>query len=278
MKAALRNFVDSQLPTVSRLYRQMRDEKRVAQPLVTPFGFQLAGNTSMASGTFERDEINLFRKILALSSVCVDVGANVGLYTCLAAAASKQVIAIEPAPSNLALLYRNLKSNGFDGVEVFPVGLASKVGLTALYGGGTGASLVPGWAHTPENWNITVPVTTLDNLLGTRFQPSQLVIKIDVEGFECEVLKGAEMTLTMTPSPMWLVEVCFDQHHPQGINRDFLNTFDMFYSHGYEARSADQDLRDTSREDVLRWVANRRVDFGSHNYLFTRGVSSDALQ
>jgi FkbM family methyltransferase len=226
----------------------------------------------MAHGTFEREEIELFKKLLALSSVCVDVGANIGLYTCLAAASSRPVIAVEPAPNNLALLYRNLKSNGFASVEILPVGLASRAGLTLLYGGGTGASFVPGWAHTPENWNITVPVTTLDNLLAKRFQGIQLLIKLDVEGFEFEVLKGAESTLTITPPPIWLVEVCFDQHHPHGINHSFVDTFEIFYSRGYVARSADRHLRTVLREDVSRWVANRHVDFGSHNYLFTRGA------
>src|ERR1039458_1364962 len=218
----LRKFVDSWLPNVGRIYRHIRYEIHAAQPLAeTPFGFKLAGNESMAAGTFERDEVELFRKLVSASAVCVDVGANVGLYTCLAATSLSQVIAVEPAPSNLALLYKNIKSSHFENVEVCPVGLADKVGLTTLYGAGTGASFIPGWAHTPENWNMTVPVTTLDNLLGNRFQAIQLVIKIDVEGFEFEVLKGAESTLRMTPRPLWLIEVCFDEHHPRGTNSNF---------------------------------------------------------
>ncbi len=269
--------MDTYCPGIARLYRNLRDDRLVGQPgAETPFGFRLAGNRTMTGKAFEPEEIRLFRWCLAHAAVCVDIGANIGLYSCIAASLSKHVISVEPLPTNLRYLYRNLQCNGYEDAEVYPIGLSSHTGLITLYGGGTGASFIPGWAHTPTNWRTTVPVSTLDNLLGRRFEGAQLVIKIDVEGFEYEVLEGAESTLGMTPSPLWLIEICLDEHHPQGINSNFADTFALFFSQGYEATSIDEIPKNISRDDVDRWTKMGHVDFGTHNYLFSRG-SFDAL-
>src|SRR5437016_5068696 len=101
--------VDSWMPSVGQAYRLLRDERAALAPAMpTPFGFKLAGNASMASGAFEKKEIDLFLKHLQKASACIDIGANIGLYTCLAASLGKHVVAIEPMPSNLKVLCRNL--------------------------------------------------------------------------------------------------------------------------------------------------------------------------
>jgi FkbM family methyltransferase len=269
MRVLLRRLLDSRLPNLARVYRLLREERLRDRPSVlSPLGFSLAGNDAMERGEFEREELAIFSELLARSSVCVDVGANVGLYTCLAARYAKHVLAMEPLAGNLSLLYKNLWSNGFLEVEVYPVGLSSKPGLRALYGGGTGASFVPGWAQAPESWKTIVPVSTLDVILGDRFTGVQLVIKLDVEGFELEVLKGAARTLTRTPRPFWLVEICLSDHQPTGLNRHFVETFEIFWRCGYEAAAAVPGRRIIKPDDVNRWLRKGRVDFGSHNYVF----------
>ncbi len=222
----------------------------------------------MATGGFERDEIAVFLKYIQGTSVCIDIGANIGLYTCLAVSQGKQAIAVEPLRSNLQLLYANLVCNGFLDVEVFPLGLSSKGGIKYLFGGGTGASFVSGWAGASEKYYEVVPVTTLDAIANARFDGQALFIKMDVEGFENDVLKGAENTLGSLPKPTWLVEVCLDEHFPGGLNQTFCDTFEIFWRHGYEARIADSDERVVTRKDVSRWAKDGHVDFGSHNYLF----------
>jgi hypothetical protein len=91
---------------------------------------------------------------------------------------------------------------------------------------------------------------------------------MDVEGFENEVLKGAEDTLRSQPRPVWLIEISLDQHFPGGLNANFCHTFETFWGLGYEARIADSDERTITPEDVNRWAKSGHVDFGSHNYLF----------
>lgn len=270
LRRAARHMIDSWLPGVGRAYRRMRDERAaLAPPIPTPFGFKLAGNASMAAGAFETEETEVFLRHLQKASICIDIGANIGFYTCLAAAQGKHVIAVEPLAMNLSMLYRNLLSNNFSDVEVFPVGLSDKAGLRQLFGANTGASFVPGWARNSNASYEIVSVSTLDNLLNMRFGGQPILVKIDVEGFECEVLKGAKHTLSLSPRPVWLVEICLTENFPGRVNHNFAATFDLFWMEGYEARTADRRERLIEPCDIARWVEQRHVDFGSYNYVFS---------
>jgi hypothetical protein len=95
-----------------------------------------------------------------------------------------------------------------------------------------------------------------------------MLIKIDVEGAEFGVIKGAMATLSRSPRPTWLIEICFDEFHPAGVNPDFGAIFDAFFAHGYNSFAATDPLRSVSRDDVFKWVARGRADSGNFNYLF----------
>ena len=96
-------------------------------------------------------------------------------------------------------LYRNLTNNLFFDVEVFPLGLASKPSIERLVGSDSGASFIPGWAGVSDKKYEIVPVNALDIVINKRFNGQLLVIKMDVEGYENEVLKGAVNTLALSP-------------------------------------------------------------------------------
>jgi FkbM family methyltransferase len=222
----------------------------------------------MVSGGFEPAETAVFLSRLEKASVCVDIGANIGLYTCLAASRGKHVLAFEPMMRNLEFLYRNIEANSFRDVEVFPLGLSRRVGIERIYGSGTGASLVAGWAGASRSSFKLVPVNTLDSILGCRFDGVPLLVKMDVEGFELEVLRGADHILSLKPRPTWLVEITLDENHPTGLNEKFRETFELFACYGYEARVADASQRTVELADVSRWIEKGHIDFGSHNFLF----------
>jgi hypothetical protein len=138
-----------------------------------------------------------------------------------------------------------------------------------LWGGdGQNASLVQGWSGSLRNSYKLVAVSKLDLILNRRFDGLSLLIKMDVEGFEMEVLKGAEQTLGMSPRPTWMVEICLTEGFPGGRNDTFCETFETFLRRGYKARIADGEQRVVEQADVLRWARQGHVDFGSHNYLF----------
>ena len=65
-----------------------------------------------------------------------------------------------------------------------------------------------------------------------------------------------------------MVEICLNEHFRSGFNEQFRETFQIFWSHGYECRVAATHSRTVTPSDVNRWVAQGCVDFGTHNYLF----------
>lgn len=236
----------------------------------TPHGFRLAGNRVMLSADFEPAETRFLSTQLAHAGVFIDIGANIGFYSCLARKAGAHVIAVEASRENVECLLFNLVANGWHDVEVVPVGLADRTGIAVLHGGGTAASLLPDWAGTPASAGRSIPLTTLDAVMGQRFEGRALLVKVDVEGAELGVLRGATAVLQRRPRPVWLVEICLTEHHPAGLNPDFEETFEVFRGHGYEATSL---LEDGTRcavtpAHVTRWVASREREFGYVSYVF----------
>jgi FkbM family methyltransferase len=238
----------------------------------TPWGFRMAGHAQMQTGGFEPEEVALMGSLLKEHDALVDIGANVGLYTCLARSLGKRSLAVEPLPANLRFLRANLAANGWQDTEVVEAGLAREPGRAELFGTETGASLIAGWASLPKRTMLRheILLSTLDALLEGRFAGERLLIKADIEGAEYGMLLGAEKTLARVPAPTWLVEICLTENFPDGANRDYVATFDAFFSRGYSARTANAAARPVVREDVVRWAAQGRADSGSYNYLFTR--------
>jgi FkbM family methyltransferase len=258
-------------PFLAHGYSQLRSNwiLRTSHAIQTPFGFTLAGHAAMARGDFERNETAFLEAQFPFADVFVDVGANVGLFSCLAARRGKRVVAIEPLRENQDYLYRNILENDLEEIEVFTMGVSRTHGILTLHGARTGASLIRGWAAAPETRRATIALTTLDTLLGSRFAGERLLIKIDVEGAEMDVLQGAQETLRRIPRPVWLVEVCLTEHHPDGMNPHFAQVFDIFLQAGYQAYTVGTDRRQVTAADVARWVATRRRDFGSYSYEFS---------
>jgi len=260
------------IPLLAMTYRTVRDELTFtrATSLEMSQGFILKSGNSQFGITYEIEVTDLIKTYLGNSDGFVDIGANVGYYTCMACSMGKQVVAVEPLHLNLRYLLYNLQHNGWNDVEVFPLGLSARPGVTKIFGSGTGASLVSGWAGISAAYCKIIPLSTLDIVLGQRFKGKQLLIKADVEGAEYLLLKGSTQILSMAPKPVWIVEICLTDHHPEGINPHFAEAFNVFWDNGYKAWSVDLNGggREICKEDIDRWIKTRKTDFGSHNYCF----------
>jgi len=241
----------------------------------TPYGFNLCGSTSihhkaMQLGKFEPEETALFKEQFLTSDIFVDIGANIGFYSCLAKISGMHVIAVEPLPKNLNYLLTNISANHWQDIEVFPLGLSNQSGVATLYGASsTGASLIGKWAGSSEHFQRKIALSTLDILVGNRFEGKKLFIKIDVEGFEYQVLLGAIKVASLNPKPSWVIEICLNEYHPTGLNPHFEKTFSYFWNLGYEVYTADQHKKMITPSDVKRWIEEGRCDSGTINYLFT---------
>ena len=264
--------LEGHFPRLAVMYRTLRDQwDSMKEPQPTPWGFKLAGNAAMAQGIFEPIETEIVRKLLNEVDILVNVGANVGYYCCHALSMGKPVIAFEPMERNLHFLCKNIKANGWNGAEIFPIALSNRVGILEIYGANTGASLVKGWAGVPDNHNNLVPCSTIDLLLNNRLQGKKALVLVDIEGAEKWMLEGASQILNNEPSPIWVMEITSKEHQPHGVemNPNFKSTFNIFFQHGYEAFDLEQNMRPMKME-YLEQIFNGVVEFNSNNFIFRK--------
>lgn len=265
IKAAIRK--SPLLTTIARAVRQYRILQK--PPGNTPWGFKMSGPSEMITGTFEQKETSLIRTLMDRSDVFINVGANVGFYCAHALSENKTCIAVEPHPDNVALLLRNLKINHWQ-AEVHAAACGDKPDVLELFGSGTAASLVEGWMGLPSVNSILVPILRLDDIVGQRFTNQRAFCLVDVEGAELGVLEGAPLLLQQEPKPLWIVEICIDEHHAGGDSRNptLMATFDCFFNAGYRSFSVEEELREITREEIQRIAEGGPLTIQGHNFLF----------
>jgi FkbM family methyltransferase len=130
-------------------------------------------------------------------AVCVDVGANVGVYVLQFAhwsGAGGRVVAFEPNPGAREVLARHVGMNGLGGrVEVVPAAVGARPGSATLYAAdadGMSRLGAPNVLIAERVSELTVPVVTLDDFCRERaLEPDWLFL--DIEGFEIAALEGA---------------------------------------------------------------------------------------
>ena len=146
-------------------------------------------------------ELRKQRKVIELvrpGMVCWDVGANVGFYTLLFAelvGPSGKVLAFEPLPRNVDLLRRHVEMNGYRNVRIFPRALADFDGEAGFDPGPS-----PSMGRITTGGPLRVPCACADTLLATGEVEAPDVIKIDVEGGEAAVLRGARRIMERHPA------------------------------------------------------------------------------
>lgn len=147
-------------------------------------------------GLHEFEDMAFVLHFLRPGDLFVDVGANIGSYTILAAAAvGADCISFEPGPEAFSWLVRNVGLNGVSNrVEARREAVGSRTGQVSFTADRdtTNHPVLGPVGEAGEERVQSVPMTTLDQALGGRV-PAML--KIDVEGFETEVLDGATATL-----------------------------------------------------------------------------------
>ena len=259
-------------PRIALSYRFIRDNRELYKiPMKTPMGFRLIGNKSMEKGNFEPIETELAKKLLDRCDIFINIGANIGYYCCHALQKQKYTVAIEPVHTNMRYLLKNVKANHWENqIEVFPIALSNKTGIVELFGGGTGASLLKGWANVSESYVNSVPVSTLDIILGPRFCGKKCFILIDIEGAEKLVLEGALSILNLNPKPIWMVEICIFAHQPHGLkmNPSLLSTFSIFWENGYDAWTVENNPRLITQKEIENIVEKQNCSYSSANFIF----------
>jgi len=268
-RSALRRAV-SRFPAAASAFRLVRDDFqfRTRSPDQV-WDFPIFGARALAGTNFEANERAAMAELLADAQHLIDVGANVGLYSLMASSMGKGVTAVEPLTENLRYLYRNLALNNASNVDVWPIAAGEEPGIARLFGGSTGASLIDGWAGAPKEMARFVPVQRLDDLAQPRTTAIRTVVKIDVEGFEFDVLRGAN-ALADAATVVWFVEICLTELHPSGRNPNFEATFEYFFDRQYTCRFALRNGRQVTSADVRKWSQEGHWSIPTNNFIFAR--------
>jgi FkbM family methyltransferase len=160
-------------------------------------GLRRRGGLGWLPQEHENHEIRFWKSLDFGNKVVYDIGAFHGLLTLYFARTARKVVAWEPNVGNRSRLNENLRLNSFSNVTVRPYGLSSKTMSAEM----SFDPLTPGMASLDSGLAVggeheTIELRMLDDEAG--LEPPDFV-KIDVEGFELEVLKGATRTLARKP-------------------------------------------------------------------------------
>jgi FkbM family methyltransferase len=181
--------------------------KIAAPDLHEPIAFHL-----LIDGVYEKETHDFLANRLGPGSVFVDIGANVGAFTLPMArrvGSGGRVIAIEASPSVFSYLKRNVELNDL-----------SNVGLWNCAATDREEEGIPFWEPPSAHFGMgslaaqfhdhptLVPTRTLDWILKAENVDRVDVLKVDVEGFEAAVFRGAEELLTGPHPPMVVFEFC----------------------------------------------------------------------
>ena len=189
---------------------------------------------AMYANPVDWNEMHAWKSALGPGSLFVDVGANVGLYTILGIEAGAEVIAVEPSRIARDRLASNLKLNGYS-AEVVPAALGETDGTLRLTTQLDNQNHLLLSSDFQEVESEEVPVLTLDGLVGERSVDG---LKVDVEGAELLVMKGAQRLLA--EQRIKLIQLEWNESSMDLLKQDRTPLAELLSSHGYALFRADE--------------------------------------
>ena len=169
----------------------------------------------------DRPEMLVWRRALRNGGLFVDVGANVGTYTIWAAEQGAEVIALEPAADTFRLLEENIALNGYR-VTAVRAAAGDHCGLARFTAGlDAGNTLAP-------DGPVVTDLVTVDSLIGDRRVTG---MKVDVEGFEIDVLRGAARGLA--DHRIGLLQIEWNQASTFAVGTGRRPIAELLAGHGY---------------------------------------------
>lgn len=177
----------------------------------------MIGRVLATSGVWEPHVTAPIRRLLRAGDVFVDVGANIGYFTLLGSGLvgpTGRVYALEPNGPVHVALRRNIQLNKLGNVVPLCVAAGAADGFAELVeppvGNVGGTSVRRSDASSAQAETGIVPIRALGSLLEERDAARVRLVKVDVEGFEGEVLRGLELLYADGRRPALLVEIHSD--------------------------------------------------------------------
>ena len=210
-------------------------------------------------GHWELDIAKIIEEHLCVGEIFIDIGANIGYFSLLGASIvgpTGRVIAFEPI-SRVADQFRmSVQANNHKNVEISNMALGAKsavMKLEIMPGNVGGSSLVK---NIGSGHSECVKVSTLDNELADFEDIS--VIKIDVEGYEYEVLKGAQETIKKY-KPTIIMEFSPSVYGRQKVNNS-RNILSLLLDHKYQIRDLDYGYPCSDIDEYLQKLGTKQTN------------------
>ena len=144
------------------------------------------------TGVPDKSEIDILRKYATANTIFLDIGANIGSYSVLLMDKVKNIYAFEPHPVTSKQCKMNFLLNGYNESQVVQLALSDSSGEVQFTDNKEHNS-VNKIVNDNSSRNIKVFSDTLDNFANKNLdRDSNYIVKIDTEGFECNVLKGGK--------------------------------------------------------------------------------------
>jgi FkbM family methyltransferase len=198
--------------------------------------------------SFEFQERLFTRRFLRENDVYVDVGANIGLFTVLAAdrvGATGRVFAFEPVPGSFRRLQENIQLNGFTNVSAHQLALSDSGGEAEITIAGDGFDAWNSLGRPymgQEEARERVQVISWDAFAADHDLVGKVtMMKIDVEGWESRVLRGAHHTLSRDDAPTLYVE--FTPAAAVNAGSSCAELFELLVSYGYQMYLPNEAVR-----------------------------------
>jgi FkbM family methyltransferase len=210
----------------------------------------------VAVGEWEPGLTSYFGAYLKPGMTFLDLGAHVGYFSCLAGrlvGPRGLVVAFEPNPRNYELLLANVWRNNLTNVVCFPWAVSDTSQILDLYLA-TGNSGDHRIFATPGRDSVPVRAVALDALEVLR--PPVDVVKIDVQGAEEAVFRGAEQLFAASPGAMIATE--FSVNEATAFGSDPRSLLDYYRSLGYTIRaqhSEEREVLDLTDDEILAHCA-----------------------
>lgn len=191
----------------------------------TIYGFDLLINPAIDNGvehslyyfgTYEKGTLNFIKQNLKEGEVFFDIGANIGLMSIFASycvGKTGSVFAFEANPETAKLLKFNINLNKINNINIIDKAVGNDIGKIKIYNNWAvnrgGATLIK---PEQETDSFDVDLIKID-AIEEYYSKDIKMIKIDVEGFEMDVLKGLEKILQKNNAPKLIIECSADRNN-----------------------------------------------------------------
>ena len=177
----------------------------------------------------DHPEMLTWQQVLRSGDLFIDIGSNIGSYAIWAGELGAEVIALEPAEDTYALLIENLALNEHQ-----------IVGIQAAAGAACGTARFTSGRDSVNRFDpsgcVEARVVTIDSVIGDR---NVAGMKIDVEGFEIDVLRGSERALS--EQRVKLIQLEWNATSWAAVGADRKPVADLLARHGYSLYRPDRD-------------------------------------